>query len=68
MNLAAKCDPGCATNGGNCTAPFTCDCPAGLPGSSCQTGTYIDLLKCKMQSLNLLSYFGTFCIIALTFC
>ena len=45
MNLVAECDPGCGTKGGNCTAPFTCDCPAGLSGSSCQTGTYINLLK-----------------------
>ena len=41
-NVVAECDPGCATKGGTCTAPFTCLCPAGLSGSSCQTGMYIN--------------------------
>ena len=36
--VEAECDPGCAKNGGTCKASFTCLCPAGLSGPSCQTG------------------------------
>ncbi len=45
IHVAAECHHGCATNGGTCTAPFKCLCPAGLSGPSCQTGWYIIDLK-----------------------
>ena len=45
--MSVICDPGCE-NGGNCSAPDECSCPAGWSGDTCAQGkintTYIGTL------------------------